>query len=130
MLTVPLIVGLVEGVVEILAVLHIVFVTLPVLVTDMVELTEVEVHPDTVPVELVLGVLVTERVPVWHTLSERVFVADGVEDGDRVPDPQALVVTLDVDESEPDTVVVTDELKDVVRVPDPQALEVTLGDED
>ena len=104
MLTVPLIVGLVEGVVEILAVLHIVFVTLPVLVTDMVELTEVEVQPDTVPVELVLGVLVTERVPVWHTLSVGVVVTDGVKDEDKVPDPQVLVVTLGVEECEPDKV--------------------------
>ena len=64
MLTVPLTVGLVEGVVEILAVLHIVFVTLPVRETDMVELTEVDVHPDTVPVEQVLWEFVTVGVLV------------------------------------------------------------------
>ena len=104
MLTVPLIVGLVEGEAEILAVLHIVFVTLPVRETDMVELTEVEVHPDTVPVEQALGVLVTERVPVWHTLSEGVFDEDVEKDEVRVPDPQALTVTLVVEEREPDTV--------------------------
>ena len=119
-----------EGEAEILAVLHTVFVTLPVRETDMVELTEEDVHPDTVPVEQTLGVLVTERVLVWHTLSEGVFVEDGEKDEVKVPDPQVLVVTLGVVEREPDTVVVTDELKDVVRVPDTQALEVTLGDED
>ena len=47
-----------------LAEVHIVFVTLPVLETDMVGLTEVEMHPDTVPVEQVLGVFVTVRVTV------------------------------------------------------------------
>ena len=149
---VPLIVGLVVGVDEMLEVEHNVVVALPVLETDMVGLTEAEVHPETVLVEQMLGVFVTVKVPVWHRLSEEVVVTDVVKDGVRVPDPQALVVilvvgefepetvdvtdgqtlkvTLEVKECEPDTVVVTDELKDVVRVPDPQALEVTLGDED
>ena len=90
-LTVPLIVGLVEGEAEILAVLHIVFVTLPVLVTDMVRLTELEVHPDTVPVEQKLGVFVTERVPVWHTLSVGVVVMDDDKDGVRVLDPHVVI---------------------------------------
>ena len=75
-------------------------------------------------------------------------VKDVVNDGVRVLDPQALVVTLevkecepepvvvtekqellvpiDVKEGEPDTVVVKDEVKDEVRVPDSQPLVVTL----
>ena len=130
MLTVPLIVGLVEGVVEILAVLHIVFVTLPVRETDMVELTEVDVHPDTVTVEQTLGVVVADRVLVWHTLSEGVFVEDGEKDEVKVPDPQALMVSLVVEEREPDTVAVKDELIVGVKVPDPHVLVVTLGVEE
>ena len=119
-----------EGEAEILAVLHTVFVTLPVRETDTVELTEKDVHPDTVPVEQTLGVLVTERVLVWHTLSEGVFVEDGEKDEVKVPDPQALMVSLVVEEREPDTVAVKDELLVGVKVPDPQVLVVTLGDED
>ena len=42
-----------------------------------------------------------------------------------MPDPQALVVPLEVKEGEPDTVVVSDRLRDEVKVPDPQALVVT-----
>ena len=93
-----------EGEAEILAVLHTVFVTLPVRETDMVELTEEDVHPDTVPVEQTLGVVVTERVLVWHTLSEGVFVEDGEKDEVKVPDPQALMDPLEVKECETDTV--------------------------
>ena len=119
-----------EGEAEILAVLHTVFVTLPVRETDTVELTEKDVHPDTVPVEQTLGVLVTERVLVWHTLSEGVFVEDGEKDEVKVPDPQALMVSLVVEEREPDTVAVKDELIVGVRVPDPQVLVVTLGVEE
>jgi len=109
-----------------LAVVHIVFVTLPVLETDVVGLIVADVHPDTVPVEDMLGVFVTVKVLVWHALSEGVVVTDGVKDGVRVPDPQPLVVILEVEESEPDTVVVTEELRDKETVPDPQALVVTL----
>ena len=57
-------VGLVEGVAERLAVLHTVFVTLPVLETDMVRLTVTEVHPETVQEEQELGVFVTVMEPV------------------------------------------------------------------
>jgi len=64
MLTVPLRDGLVVGVVEILAVVHTVFVTLPDLETDMVGLRVAEVQPETVLVELMLGVFVTVMVPV------------------------------------------------------------------
>ena len=63
-LTVPLNVGLIDGVVEILAVLHTVIVTLPVRETDMVGLKVTEVQPETVPVEQVLGVFVTVMVLV------------------------------------------------------------------
>ncbi len=57
-------VGLVKGEAEILAVLHTVFVTLPVRETDMVRLTVTEVHPETVPVEEALGEFVTVIEPV------------------------------------------------------------------
>ena len=63
-LTVPFNVGLIDGVVEILAVLHTVIVTLPVRDTDIVGLKELVVHPDTVTVEQALGVFVTVTVPV------------------------------------------------------------------
>jgi len=101
-----------------------VFVTLPVLETEIVGLTEIVVHPDTEPVEEALGVLVTERVLVWNALSDGLAVNKGLKDGVRVLDPQEVVVKLDDTECEPDTVVVTDELKDGVRVPVPQALVV------
>jgi hypothetical protein len=67
-------------VIEILAVLHLVIVTLPVWETDIVGLRVPEMHPDTVPVEQALGVFVTVMVPVSHTLTEREVVADELED--------------------------------------------------
>ena len=97
-------VGLVVGVGEMLEVMDTVIVTLPVRETDMVGLRVAEVHPETVLVELMQGVFVTVMVPVWHTLSEEEVDADGVKDEVRVPDPQALVVPLEVKEWEPDTV--------------------------
>ena len=100
MLTVPQIVGLVEWVDETLAVVHTDIVTLPVRDTETVELSVAEVHPETDPVEHMLGLLVTLRVPVWHTLSEAVVDTDGQNDGVWVPDPQALVVPLGMRELE------------------------------
>ena len=44
-----------------------------------------------------------------------------------MPDPQALVVPLEVKEGEPDTVVISDRLRDEVKVPDPQALVVLVN---
>jgi hypothetical protein len=83
---------------ETLAVVHTDIVTLPVRDTEAVELTVAEVHPETDPVEHVLGLLVTVRVPVWHTLSEAVVDTDGLKGGVWVPDPQALVVPLGIRE--------------------------------
>ncbi len=109
---------------ETLVVAHKVLVTLPVLDTEIVGLTEVVVHPDTEPVKEALGVLDTVRVLVWNALSDGLAVKEGLKDGVRVLEPQEVVVILEVKECEPDTVVVTDELKDGVRVPVPQALVV------
>ena len=87
-----------------LAVVHIVFVTLPVLETDTVGLIVAEVHPELVPEEEVLRVFVTVKELVWHALSDEVVVTDVEKDEVKVPDPLLLVVTLRIEESEPDTV--------------------------
>ena len=110
-------------------VLHTVVVTLPVLDTDMVGLTVEEVHPETVPEEQVLGVFVTVRVPDWLKLTEGVVVTDGVKEGVRVPDPQALMEPLVEVESEPDTVgesvplKVEEDVWDTEVLKDPETLE-------
>ena len=103
-LTVPLKEGVLVWVVEMLTVLQTVVVTLPVRETENVGLTEAEVQPETVLVEKELGVFVTVKVPVWHTLSEGVGVTDRLRDVVRVPDPHALVVILGVEQCEPDAV--------------------------
>ena len=84
--------------------MHIVCVTLPVRERDKVGLRVPEVHPDTVPVEQAIGVLVTVRVPDWLAIAEGVVVMDAVNEGVVVPDPQALKVPLEVEDFRPDTV--------------------------
>lgn len=70
--TVPLEVGIIEGVVERDAVAHTVKNPLPVKETEMVELAVLEVHPEAVPVEKVLGVVDKVGEPEWLTLAEEV----------------------------------------------------------
>ena len=68
-----------------------------------------------------------EREPLKNVrVTEGVFVTDVVKDEVSVLVIQALVVTLEVEESEPDTVVVVDKVENGVGVPDPQALVVAL----
>lgn len=103
-LLVPLNVGLEVSEAEMLVVVHTVFVTLPVLETEIVGLKVTEVQPETVPVEQILVVVDTVGELVWLKLSEEVIVTDGEKDRVRVPDPQELTVPLLVVECELDTV--------------------------